>query len=105
MVPFVTRSAVKPAPDDRIDHTLDDIDRGLVHALQLDGRASFTVIADVLGTSLQTVRRRYARLQETVGLRVVGLSDAAQAGQQQWLVRLTTTTATARAVARAALPP
>ncbi|WP_157420505.1 Lrp/AsnC family transcriptional regulator, partial [Actinomadura kijaniata] len=42
---------------------LDEIDRGLVHALHLDGRASFGRIAEVLGVSTQTVTRRYRRLR------------------------------------------
>ncbi|MFD7134491.1 AsnC family transcriptional regulator [Streptomyces sp. NPDC059894] len=40
---------------------LDDSDRGLIHALRIDGRAPFSAIADVLGVSAQTVSRRYRR--------------------------------------------
>lgn len=80
---------------------LDDLDRGLIHALQLDGRVPFAVIADVLDTSVQTVTRRYQRLRATAGLRVVGLLDPARGGRQQWLVRLTATAGTAQTIARA----
>jgi DNA-binding Lrp family transcriptional regulator len=81
--------------------TLDDLDRGLVHALHLDGRASFARIADVLGTSTQTVARRYARLRTAAGLRVIGLPDPPRAGRQQWIVRLTAAPGAAQAVGRA----
>ncbi|MGW1789194.1 Lrp/AsnC family transcriptional regulator [Streptomyces tubercidicus] len=39
----------------------DGLDHGLIHALQLDGRAPFSRIAAVLGISDQTVARRYTR--------------------------------------------
>ena len=67
---------------------LDEIDRGLIHALQIDGRAPFSRIATVLGVSTQTVARRYRRLRAEWGLRVVGLPDPYRAGQARWLVRL-----------------
>jgi hypothetical protein len=50
----------------------------------------------VLGTSVQTVTRRYARLRAEAGLRVVALLDPAATGQKQWLVRLTAATGTAQ---------
>lgn len=68
---------------------LDDIDRGLIEALQINGRASFTVLGAVLGVSTQTVARRYRRLRATAGLRVVGLADPQHGGIDQWMVRLT----------------
>jgi DNA-binding Lrp family transcriptional regulator len=66
---------------------LDDLDRGLLHALQIDGRAPFRRIADVLGVSDQTVARRYARLRSAQALRVIGFSDPAVVGDDQWMVR------------------
>jgi DNA-binding Lrp family transcriptional regulator len=66
----------------------DDVDRALVHALQIDGRAPFRRVAEVLGVSDQTVARRYARLCSTRALRVVGFSDPTVVGDDQWHVRL-----------------
>jgi len=77
-------------------HELDELDRALIHALHLDGRAPFTKIAVVLDTSTQTVVRRYARLRAEAGLRVVGLPSRASPGRQQWIVRLSAATSTAR---------
>ncbi|MFF4949946.1 Lrp/AsnC family transcriptional regulator [Streptomyces chattanoogensis] len=80
---------------------LDDLDRSLVHALHLDGRAPFSRIAAVLGVSTQTVTRRYRRLQADAALRVVGLPDPHRAGRAQWLVRLTASPHTAQDLAQA----
>jgi len=77
---------------------LDHIDRALVHALHVDGRAPFARIADVLDVSTQTVTRRYQRLRRDAGLRVVGLT--APDLDSRWLVRLTAAPATASDVAR-----
>lgn len=68
---------------------VDAIDRGLVHALQLDGRASYSRIGEVLGVSTQTVARRFNRLRAEAGLRVIGLPDPQATGRSQWLLRLT----------------
>ncbi|MFF4695645.1 Lrp/AsnC family transcriptional regulator [Streptomyces chattanoogensis] len=80
---------------------LDDLDRSLVHALHLDGRAPFSRIAAALGVSTQTVTRRYRRLQADAALRVVGLPDPHRAGRAQWLVRLTASPHTAQDLAQA----
>src|SRR5271169_5236939 len=66
---------------------LDAVDRRLMHALGVNARASFRVIASVLGISEQTAARRYRRLRETGVLRVLLLPapDPADRGQ---LVRL-----------------
>lgn len=80
---------------------LDDVDRALIHALHVDARAPFTKIAAVLGTSTQTVVRRYGRLRAEAGLRVIALPDPHSARRQQWIVRLTATAGTAQNVARA----
>ncbi|MFI7126913.1 Lrp/AsnC family transcriptional regulator [Nonomuraea sp. NPDC050153] len=83
---------------------LDGVDRGLVHALQLDGRAPFARIADVLGVSEQTVARRYRRLTAAGVIRVVGGLDGAFLGHTPWTIRVRCTpdagTAIAEALAR-----
>jgi DNA-binding Lrp family transcriptional regulator len=81
--------------------TLDSLDRQLIHALHLDARAGFTRIATVLGTSTQTVARRYHRLRSEAGLRLVGLADPHLAAHQQWFVRLTATPRAGQEIARA----
>ena len=68
--------------------TLDDLDRAVLHALHIDGRVQFNHVAAVLGTSQQTVARRYRKLRETAALRVVGMIDARKAGQVEWFLRL-----------------
>ncbi|MGX1541443.1 Lrp/AsnC family transcriptional regulator [Streptomyces adustus] len=78
---------------------LDDLDRGLIHALQVDARAPFTLIAEVLGSSTQTVVRRYRRLYAEGGLRVVTLPTPRSAGAHQWFVRLTAATRSAHDIA------
>ncbi|WP_146134469.1 AsnC family protein [Glaciihabitans tibetensis] len=40
------------------DHTFDGIDRRIVLALRLDGRASWLAIADLVGASIATVAGR-----------------------------------------------
>jgi DNA-binding Lrp family transcriptional regulator len=88
------RSAVDPV-------TLDELDRQLVHALQIDGRAPFSHVAAVLGTSDRTVARRYQRLRSAGVLRVVGLPNGRQLGYVDWLVRMRCTPDAAGAVAAA----
>ncbi|WP_033218263.1 Lrp/AsnC family transcriptional regulator [Kitasatospora phosalacinea] len=55
---------------------LDALDRRLVHALQVDGRAEPGRIAEVLGVSARTVTRRLGRLLGTGAVRVVRMPDA-----------------------------
>jgi DNA-binding Lrp family transcriptional regulator len=55
--------------------TIDALDRRLIHALLRDGRLPFRRIADVLGSSEQTIARRYRRLREAGVVRVVVLRD------------------------------
>src|ERR1700742_149244 len=67
---------------------LDGIDRQIVHALAVDPRASFRTIAEVTGISDQTAARRYRRLAESAGLRVLGVAEGAALGWVDWFVRL-----------------
>ena len=68
--------------------TFDDLDRRLVHALQLDGRLPFSRIAEVLGVSDQTVARRYAKLRTQGRLRVLATIEPSVLGQVHWLIRV-----------------
>lgn len=80
---------------------LDDVDRGLLHALQVDGRASFSRIGEVLGVSDQRVARRYRRLRGTGMLRVVGVVDGRRLGFESWSIRLRCTPDAAVPIAEA----
>lgn len=59
---------------------LDDLDREILHELQLDGRRSFREIARSLATSEATVRFRVKRLRESGILRILGFVDPAALG-------------------------
>ena len=54
----------------------------------LDGGGPFSRLADVLGTSEQTVARRYRRLREAGVVRVVGQLDSQRLGQSDWVIRI-----------------
>jgi DNA-binding Lrp family transcriptional regulator len=68
--------------------TLEPLDEGLIHALQVDGRAPFRLIGEVLGVSENTVARRYRRLRAAGLLRVVGALNGASLGYSAWTIRL-----------------
>ncbi|WP_326698810.1 Lrp/AsnC family transcriptional regulator [Streptomyces sp. NBC_01754] len=68
--------------------TLDELDRRLIHALQLDGRMSFSRIAAAIGAQERTVARRYNRLRSRLVLRVVGILDSRRIGMLEWIVRV-----------------
>jgi DNA-binding Lrp family transcriptional regulator len=89
----IVRTAVPLLP-------LDAVDRRLLHALGVDGRASFRLIASVIGVSEQTAARRYRRLRDAGVVRVLMLPapDPADRGQ---LVRLEVQPQAVRAVADA----
>ncbi|OPC79602.1 AsnC family protein [Embleya scabrispora] len=67
---------------------LDRLERQLVHALQIDGRAPLSRVAAVLDVSDQTVARRYRKLHNSGAMRVLGLPDVSRFGQVEWLVRI-----------------
>jgi DNA-binding Lrp family transcriptional regulator len=94
---YSTSSTVAAVALDRFD----DLDRRLLHALQIDGRAPFRRIGEVLGVSDQTVARRYARLRSQRALRVLGLSDTGAADEVQWILRVRATPDAAADVADA----
>ncbi len=92
------------SPPELETDALDELDRKILHALQISGRAPFALIGEVLGVSEQTVARRYRRLRLAGIVRVVGLVDPGRLGQLDWMVRIScrpnAATALASALAR-----
>jgi len=80
---------------------LDAVDRQIIHILTIEPRASYRTIADVTGISDQTAARRYRRLCEAAGLRVLGVPDGSRLGWTDWFVRLQTTPGGADSIAEA----
>ena len=68
---------------------VDEMDRKILQSLQINGRAAFSLIGDVVGASEQTVARRYRRLRAAGIVRVVGVVDPTSVGQLDWMVRIT----------------
>ncbi|WP_411101816.1 Lrp/AsnC family transcriptional regulator [Streptomyces sp. cmx-4-9] len=65
---------------------LDALDQALIQALMIDGRASFSRLAEVLGVSDQTVVRRYRRMRTSGLVRVIGLPQGRRTGLfESWL--------------------
>ena len=81
--------------------TLDTIDRQIIHILTIEPRASFRALAEVTGISDQTAARRYRRLSECAGLRVLGVIDGTSLGWVDWFLRLQTTPGSADSIADA----
>ncbi|NGO67545.1 AsnC family transcriptional regulator [Streptomyces sp. SB3404] len=81
--------------------SLDDLDRQIGHALQLDGRAPFARIAEVLGVSDQTVARRYTKLRSGGLVRVLGLTEPEVLGETVWFLRVQATPDAAVPIGRA----
>jgi DNA-binding Lrp family transcriptional regulator len=81
--------------------TLDEVDRQLTQCLGVDGRASFSAIAEVLGVSDQTVARRYRRLRSAGLLRVVGLPALKTGGAASWFLRMRCVPGSGEAIATA----
>ncbi|MFF8357745.1 Lrp/AsnC family transcriptional regulator [Streptomyces chartreusis] len=79
----------------------DRLDLQLLYALEVNGRASFARIGEVLGVSDQTVARRYRRLCAEAGLRVVAVRDPERLGQDHWTMRLRCVPDSAQAIAQA----
>ncbi len=80
---------------------LDEVDRQIVHFLTIEPRASFRTLAEVTGISDQTAARRYRRLSESAGLRVLGVAAGSTVGWVDWFVRLQITPGSADSVAEA----
>jgi DNA-binding Lrp family transcriptional regulator len=81
--------------------SIDLLDRQIIHALVIDGRAPLRRIATVVGVSEQTIARRYRRMHDNGILRVVGIADSRRMGQSEWVIRLSCVPDAASAVAGA----
>ena len=79
--------------------TIDELDRGIIQALYVDPRAPFSRLSEVLGSSEQTIARRYRRLFEGHVVRVVGQLDSQRLGRSDWAVRIRCAPGSAPAVA------
>ena len=68
----------------------DELDRGIIEALQANGRESFRAVASRLGVSEATVRARYGRLTAEGILQVVTVTNPLGLGYEQALVGVKT---------------
>ena len=59
---------------------LDELDRKLIAALQVDGRTPFSVLAQDLGVSASSVRYRVQRLQDSGLFQIVGIANPLNIG-------------------------
>ena len=60
--------------------TLDDVDRRIITALQVDGRRPYGSIANEVSLSEAAVRRRVQRLRDQGALEIVAITDPMQLG-------------------------
>jgi Lrp/AsnC family transcriptional regulator for asnA, asnC and gidA len=74
----------------RSPRRIDELDRGIIEALQANGRESFRRIAAQLGVSEATVRARYTRLSNADILQVVAVTNPLGLGFEQSLVGVKT---------------
>jgi len=81
------------------------LDHEIIHALQIDGRAPFNRIAEVLGVSPQTVSRRYSRLRSVGALRVLGLTSPDAFHEEEWFLRIQCAPNSGSALANALAQP
>ncbi|MFC7277003.1 AsnC family transcriptional regulator [Paractinoplanes rhizophilus] len=83
-------------------HTLERLDRQILHALQIAPRAPFARIATVLGVSEQTVARRYQRMRGNGIVRVTARPQAThRPNGSSWSLRIGCRPGTATALAEA----
>jgi DNA-binding Lrp family transcriptional regulator len=64
------------------------LDRRIIQALYIDPRAPFSRLSEVLGSSEQTIARRYRRLFDSRLMRVVGQVDSQRLGRSDWVIRI-----------------
>ena len=63
-----------------VPQDLDRLDRGIIAALQVDGRRAYSRIADEVGVSESVIRYRVRRLEDAGILRIVGIADPSRMG-------------------------
>jgi len=59
---------------------LDRVEREIIRLLQLDGRMSFVDMADRIGVTEGTIRRKFYRLIKDSVVRIVGVADPFEIG-------------------------
>lgn len=82
-----------------MESELDDIDRALIVALQLDGRLTYAELGDAVGLSAGGARLRVLRLEERGILQVVGVTDPLRLGYERMAMVGVTVQGDVRAVA------
>lgn len=65
---------------------MDELDRRITAALQVNGRASWQQVAGVVGTSESTVSRRAQRLFGSGKVKVVAIADPVRCGLGYWVL-------------------
>ena len=81
---------------------MDELDRGIVELLQLDGRASNAKVAREVGVSEATVRRRLSRLVQQDVIRITAVPNLEKLGYGTTaLIRVQTSPGKSDAVAQA----
>lgn len=63
-----------------LSSVFDPVDRSIIDALHRDGRAPWSRIAESVGVSAATVRRRYDNMHSRGLIRVIGATDVARLG-------------------------
>jgi Lrp/AsnC family transcriptional regulator for asnA, asnC and gidA len=63
-----------------VPRDLDRLDRGIIAALQVDGRRAYSRIADEVGVAESVIRYRVRRLEEAGILQIVGIADPLRIG-------------------------
>lgn len=71
---------VVPKRDHHGPAELDDTDKSIIRALQLDGRAPYSKLGPAVGLSQAAVRQRVQRLIESGVMQVVAVTDPATLG-------------------------
>ncbi|MGQ0832529.1 MAG: Lrp/AsnC family transcriptional regulator [Microthrixaceae bacterium] len=84
-----------PGPPTELDH----IDKAIIRALQLDGRAPYSKLGPAVGLSQAAVRQRVQRLIESGVMQVVAVTDPAMLGFAVQAMLAISVTGDVRAVA------